>query len=145
MDRPSGKRSKRSLKPAQHIFLGIPTNIATGPLGFRAELDIGPKGEKSRPHHDSGTDRSDPTGTLDEKDPRISRIVFCDKEREDQGAPVQEASTSGAVIGGEQGSGLTGECHLSPLSRPILIRISVPSRQKRVPATLEREVDHGRR
>jgi len=40
------KKSKKSFKSSQrHISLGIPTNIAAGPLGFRAELDIGPKGE----------------------------------------------------------------------------------------------------
>jgi len=50
MARPFGKRSKKSLKPSPHIFLGIPTNIAAGPLGFRAELDVGPKGENSLPH-----------------------------------------------------------------------------------------------
>jgi len=109
MDRPFGKRSKKSLKPSQHIILGIPTNIAAGPLGFRAELDIEPKGEKGCPHHDFKTDRSDPTETLDEKNPRASRIVFFDKERDGQGDPVQEASTSGAVIGSEQGNGLTSE------------------------------------
>ena len=42
------KKSKKSLKYSQRdIFLGIPTNIAAGPLGFRAELDIGPNGEQS--------------------------------------------------------------------------------------------------
>jgi len=92
--------------------LGIPTNIAVGPLGFRAELDIGPKGEKSRPHHDVETYRPDPTGTLDEEDPRASRIVFGDKESENQRAPVQEASMSGAIIeGGGRDNGLTGEYH----------------------------------
>lgn len=112
MDRLFGKRFKKSPKPPQHVFSGTPTNIAAGPLGFRAELDIEPEGEKSRPHHDLGTDRPDPTGTLDEKDLKASRIVFCEKERGDQGAPVQGASTSGAVIGGhEQGNGLPSECH----------------------------------
>jgi len=131
MDRSSGKRSKKSLKPSKHIFLGTPTNVAVGPLGFRAELDVGPKGEKSRPYHDVGTDRPDPTGTLDEEDPRASRIVFRDKEREDEGTPAQAALTSGAVIGGdEQGNDPTGECHWFPLSRPMLIRISIPPRGK---------------
>ena len=41
------KKSKKSLKSSQrHISLGIPTNVAVGPLGFRAELDVGPKGEQ---------------------------------------------------------------------------------------------------
>jgi len=45
------KKSKKSFKSSQrHISLGIPTNIAAGPLGFRAELDIGPKGESSHYH-----------------------------------------------------------------------------------------------
>ena len=46
MDRLLNKKSKKSLKSSRgHIALGIPTNVATGPLGFRADLDIGPKGE----------------------------------------------------------------------------------------------------
>ena len=36
--------------------MGIPTNIAVGPLGFRAELDTGAKGERSRPYRDQGAD-----------------------------------------------------------------------------------------
>jgi len=44
------KRSKKSLKPlAPHLLLGIPTNIAAGPLGFRAELDVNPEGEEGYP------------------------------------------------------------------------------------------------
>ena len=127
MDRPFGKKSKKSLRLSKHIVLGIPANIAAGPLGFRAELDIGPKGEESRPHRDSGADQqADPTWTLDEKDPWTSRIVFCERGGDGQGAPVQEASTSGAAIGGgEQGNSLTSECHRSPPSRPMLTQISV--------------------
>jgi len=46
MDRFFDKKSKKLLKSARgHISLGIPTNVIAGPLGFRAELDIGPKGE----------------------------------------------------------------------------------------------------
>ena len=34
-------------KPSQkQIFLGIPTNVIVGPLGFQTDLDISPKGEK---------------------------------------------------------------------------------------------------
>lgn len=45
------KKSKKNLKSSQqHISMGIPTNIAIGPLGFRADLDIGPKGESNRPY-----------------------------------------------------------------------------------------------
>ena len=40
-----GKKSKKSFTPSQkHLLLGIPSNIAVGPLGFRAELDIDPEG-----------------------------------------------------------------------------------------------------
>jgi hypothetical protein len=46
MDRLFDKKIKKLSKPSQrHIALGIPTNIAVGPLGFRAELDIGPQGK----------------------------------------------------------------------------------------------------
>ena len=49
------KQSKKSPKPSQqHIFLGIPTNIAAGSLGFRAELDISTKGEHNRFRHNLG-------------------------------------------------------------------------------------------
>lgn len=51
------KKPKKSLKPSQrHISLGIPTNIAVGPLGFQAELDIGPEGEQSHSHDDPEPD-----------------------------------------------------------------------------------------
>lgn len=41
------QKSKKSIKPPQrHVSLGTPTNIAVGPLGFRAELDVDPKGER---------------------------------------------------------------------------------------------------
>ena len=37
---------KKSPKPSKKkIHLGIPTNIATGPLGFQADLNIDPSGE----------------------------------------------------------------------------------------------------
>ena len=42
----SRKKSKEPLRPlAKHLLWGIPTNIAAGPLGFRAELDVNPKGD----------------------------------------------------------------------------------------------------
>ena len=47
----SGKKSKKSLRPpANHFLFGIPANIAAGPLGFRAELDVDPKGERTCSH-----------------------------------------------------------------------------------------------
>jgi len=49
MNRLFSKKPKKSLKPSQrHASLGIPTNVAAGPLGFRAELDIGTKGKRDR-------------------------------------------------------------------------------------------------
>jgi hypothetical protein len=43
------KKSKKSPRLSQqHLVLGLPTNVAVGPLGFRAELDIGPKGGETR-------------------------------------------------------------------------------------------------
>lgn len=60
---PFNKKNKKTPKLSKnHIFLGIPANIAAGPLGFRAELDIGPKGEQSRSYRDLEADGSDPTG-----------------------------------------------------------------------------------
>lgn len=32
--------------PKTDFFLGIPTNVIVGPLGFQTDLDISPKGEK---------------------------------------------------------------------------------------------------
>ena len=49
MKRVFGKKLKKSPgPPQQNIVLGIATNIALGPLGFRAELDIDPKGDSIR-------------------------------------------------------------------------------------------------
>lgn len=46
MNRLFNKKPKKPLDPSHsHVSLGIPTNIAIGPLGFRAELDLSPNGE----------------------------------------------------------------------------------------------------
>ena len=58
-----GKRSKKPVKPQKHLLLGIPSNIAVGPLGFRAELDINPEGEWNRSYHDLEVDHPDSTAT----------------------------------------------------------------------------------
>jgi hypothetical protein len=91
------KPKKLSKSSRRHLSLGIPTNIAVGPLGFQADLDVGPKGECTSSYHDSDTDRSDSTVTPDEETPRTSRIVFRDKGGENQELPAPEASTSGVV------------------------------------------------
>jgi len=47
MDRLLNKKSKKSLDPSQrYVSLGIPTNIAVGPLGFQAELGIDHESEQ---------------------------------------------------------------------------------------------------
>jgi len=109
MNRLFKKKSKKLHKSArQHIYLGIPTHIAAGPLGFQAELDIGPKGE-SRSYRDL-ENQPDPTVTPDENDTRASRIVFQDK-KEDQGLYPPGTSTAGAAVGGgEHGEDPTSEC-----------------------------------
>jgi len=96
MSRFFGKKREKS----QHIPLGIPTNVAAGPLGFRADLGISPKGERGRFNRNLGTDRLDSPVTLGEKDTATSRIVFHDKKSEDQHPPALQASTPSTVVGG---------------------------------------------
>ena len=99
----------RSSKPPQHIPLGIPTNIAAGPLGFRAELDINPKGEQDRLSR-LRADEPDSTVTPDKKGAGVSRIVARDEKHQDQGDHAPGTlSTSTAVGGGEHGNDPTGE------------------------------------
>ena len=43
MKRLLGKKANKP--PQQNLVLGIPINTVVGPLGFRAELDIDPKGD----------------------------------------------------------------------------------------------------
>ena len=106
MDRLFNKKPKKSLDPSKrHVSLGIPTNIAVGPLGFRAELDVDPKGEQGCSPHNMGADRTDSTAALDENGTRVSRIVFHDKKSEDQELPTPETSNHGAVVGGDQHAG----------------------------------------
>jgi len=46
MSQPPNKGPKKSPNPPQqYIALGVPTNIALGPLGFGVELDVDPKGD----------------------------------------------------------------------------------------------------
>lgn len=119
-DRMFNKKSKKLHKSSQrHVSLGIPTNIAVGSLGFRAELDIGPNGQRC---HDSRGDPPDLTAILDENDVRASRIVFNDKGSEGQGLPVPGPSTSGAAVDGDgRGTGPIGECFRSLLSFPMFM------------------------
>jgi hypothetical protein len=106
------KKSKKSPRLSQqHLVLGLPTNVAAGPLGFRAELDIGPKGEETRFYHGFWSRPTWFDTTLDEESPRTSRIAFHDKRSEGQQLPAPETSTpSVAVASTEHGNDLTGEC-----------------------------------
>ena len=54
MNRLFGKKAKKSRRPPQqNIAIGIPTNIAIGPLGFRVEFDIDSIGDS---YQDLGVD-----------------------------------------------------------------------------------------
>jgi len=54
MSHTSDKKPKKSPKPSQkYTHLGTPINIAAGSLGFRAELDTDPKGNRDRSYRDS--------------------------------------------------------------------------------------------
>ena len=118
----SGKKSKKPLRPlAKHLLFGIPANIAAGPLGFRAELDVNPKGERTCSHRSLGADRTEPTAISDEKKPNPSRIVFCKRESEPQGSPVPGTSTAVHV---EPSNYPTGEYFESIPSQPIFTQIS---------------------
>ncbi|KAF9644524.1 hypothetical protein BDM02DRAFT_936188 [Thelephora ganbajun] len=76
------KKPKKSPKPSQkRNFLGIPTNVGADPLGFQAELDIGPD---------------------DERRNKRSRIAFQDNSGEDKKLSAPEVSTSGVAVGGTE-------------------------------------------
>ena len=140
MDRLFNRKPKKSLKsPQRHITLGIPTNIAAGPLGFRADLDAGSTGEQDRPYHDSEADGPDPTAAPDEKDIKAQRIVFQEKESEGQGSTATGVSTSDAVVGGiEHLDDATSECFFSCCHSRCSTGCD-PPRQRKTLATSQRE------
>ena len=106
----SNKKTKKSDKSSQrHLSLGIPANVAVGPLGFRAELDISPEGERDRSYRDLVEDQPDLTVVPDEKDTKSSRIRFHHNEGEDRVPPAPETPISGAIVGGSECKGPTGE------------------------------------
>ena len=119
-----GKRSKKSSKPPTNLLWGITTNIAVGPLGFRAEVDINPKGEKLILPRAGSAGRADSTSILDESNHEPSRIVPCKRESGVQGPPVP--GTSNSVTVGDIGPGdhPTSECWWS--SPTLLIFILIP-------------------
>ena len=125
----SGKKSKKPPRPlAKHLLFGIPANIAAGPLGFRAELDVNPQGEWTCSHCCLRADRTDPTAISDEKNPNPSRIVFRRRESEPQGSPVPGTSTAVDI---EPGDHPTSE-YSEPLpSQPIFTQMSASSLVRR--------------
>ena len=124
MNRLFDKKSKDSRKSSRGLIsLGIPTNVAIGPLGFRAELDIG-QGERCRPYRDLEADGPDPTVVPDEKDTRASRIVFQANKDGDRGPSTSEVPMPVAVVGGtEHENDAAGESFWSLPLRPMFIRI----------------------
>jgi hypothetical protein len=123
-----GKKSKKSPKPPQKtIHLGIPINIAAGPLGFRTELDTDPAGDQNCSYHDPEPDQFDSTVALDKNKPGSSRVVFHDEKREDQKVHTPETSTAGGVTdrSSEHRNDPTSQYSLSLLSRPMFIHFTV--------------------
>ena len=119
------KKSKKPFKSLTTLALGIPTNIAIGPLGFRAALEADPIGERNRSYHRE-LDRPDLTAILDGSDPEPSRIEFCEREGEAQESHAPGTSTAVPTHDIEQGHHSTSECYESLPPRPMFIRISVP-------------------
>ena len=118
MDRLFDKRKNTPKLSRHHIFLGVPANIAAGPLGFRAELD--PKGKQNYSHHDFETDGPNLAVAPDERNRWTSRIVFHDKESQDQALPAPGTSTRGiAACDAERGNDPTSACFRPPLFAQI--------------------------
>jgi len=99
----SDKKSKKPPKPPQRLIsLGIiPSNIAVGPLGFRAEPATDTKSEQNRSYRDLGVDCPDSAVVLD-MDTGALRIVSHENKNEDQRLAVTEVSTPDAVVGGTE-------------------------------------------
>ena len=108
----SSRKSKKSFQPfANHLLLGIPTNIAVGPLGFRAALDVNTKGEGNRPRHcKSRIDWADLTTMVDDGDAQPSQIILYEKGKAQN--PLGQATSAHSVIDGgiEPENDPTGVC-----------------------------------
>ena len=118
------KKSKKPFKPLTARALGISTNIAVGPLGFRAALEANPKGERKRSYH--GLDQLHSAAISDGNDLEPSRIEFRESEGGAQEPHAPGTSTTVAIHDIEQGHHPTSECYESLPPRPMFIRISVP-------------------
>jgi len=108
MDRFFNRKRKKSPEPPQQ--LGISTGTITGP-GFRAGMDIDPKGGRNRSYQDLEVDRVDLTMILDERDSRGPRVVFQDESGGGQNIPAPGASTFGVLdVDSGHGSDPIGRC-----------------------------------
>ena len=123
----ASKKSKRPFKFLTAQSMGIPTNIAVGPLGFQAALDVDPEGEQNHSYHE--LDRPDSTAIPDENNPKPSQIIFRETESGAQEPPVPGTSTTVAIGDIEQGDPSTGARYWSLPSRLMFIRLSVPIRR----------------
>ena len=105
-----GRKSKKTLKSTpKNLLFGIPANIAAGPLGFRAELDVESEGGWICSYRYSRQDRPDSTLILDENNPRPSRIAFGEKQSGVEGHSVPGTQASAVavddVVSGERPTG----------------------------------------
>ena len=127
-----GKKSKKPSKIHTSLLLGIPTNVAVGPLGFRAALDINPKGERNRPYRELSSDRPDSTAIIDVGNPEPSRIVFCERKSGAQEPPVPGTSSAPAIHNIEGVDPPMSECYQFMPPQTIFTRIPVswPTRRK---------------
>jgi len=110
MDRFLIKERKKSPKPPKQS--GTSTNTVVGP-GSLAEMDIDPRGGRSRSYQDLEVrlDRADLTMIPGERGSTGPRVVFQSESSGSQELPVPEASTPGVVdtsIG--HGNDPTSEC-----------------------------------
>ena len=103
------KKSKKPFKFLTPHALGVPTNIGVGPLGFRAALEVDPRGERNRSYH-HGLDQPDLTAILDGSDPGPSRIEFCERKGEAQESRAPDTSTAVPIDDIEQEHRLTSKC-----------------------------------
>lgn len=122
-----GKKSKKTFKLSANLLLGIPTNIAVGPVGFRAALDTNPKGDTNRSYRGLSEDRADSTTIIDGDNPEPSRIVPHERESGTQEPPVVPGtSTTVEICEVEQADRPTSECYRSPPFRSMFIQTTVP-------------------
>ena len=105
-----GKKSKGSSKAFTNLLLGIPTNIAVGPLGFQAALDVNPKGKRNRSYLGMSGDRADPAAIIDGDNPEPSQIVPRKRGSGAQDPPAPGPSTAVEIRDIEEVDRPTSEC-----------------------------------